>query len=187
MSKEQDFVRRWSQKKLAERRGLDSEAAPGSDEAKAGSPIAAPIPPADAGGDPSSSEELPPLDSLTKDSDFAPFLRASVSPELRLAALRKLWTSDPVWALPERLDIHSLDYTFPSVPQLVQTAYRVGQGFLDATEKIAEKAPPPTPIAGSAESKPTAGREGSPETRSDDTVIDQAQPVGCNKADGSSG
>jgi hypothetical protein len=113
MSKEQGFIARWSQKKLTRRHGLNPEGAVSNDEAKAASSITDPIAPADPVGDPPSSEELPPIDSLTKDSDFAPFLRVGVPAELRLAALRKLWTSDPVWALPERLDIHNLDYTFP--------------------------------------------------------------------------
>jgi hypothetical protein len=178
MSKEQGFIARWSQRKLAGRRGLDPEATVSSDEAKAGSSITAPAAPAVPAGGPLTSVELPPIDSLTKDSDFAPFLRAGVPAELRLAALRKLWTSDPVWALPERLDIHNLDYTFPSVPQLVRTAYRAGQGFLDATEKIAESSTPPTPIAGGAQGRPAGAREG------DDTLIDQPRVVGCNDPDG---
>jgi len=176
MSKEQGFLARWSQKKLAERRGLDPEGAPAN-----APPIAAPVAPAVPAGDSSIPQELPPVDSLTKDSDFAPFLRAGVPAELRLAALRKLWTSDPVWALPERLDLHNLDYTFPGVPQLVQTAYRVGQGFLDAAEKIAETAATPSPIAGGSKIGSPAARE------VDDTHIDHPQVVGCNDPDGSSG
>jgi hypothetical protein len=176
MSKEPGFIARWSQRKLAERRGLDPESAP--DNAP---PIAAPVAPSVPAGDSSIPQELPPIDSLTKDSDFTPFLRAGVPAELRLAALRKLWTSDPVWALPERLDIHNLDYTFPSVPQLVQTAYRVGRGFLDAAEKTAETAAPPTPTAGGSTIGSAAAREG------DDTHIDHPQVVGCNDPGGSSG
>src|SRR3546814_9494628 len=39
--------------------------------------------------------DLPPIESLDKDSDYTAFLRAGVAPELRKQALGKLWRSDP--------------------------------------------------------------------------------------------
>jgi hypothetical protein len=193
MSGEQGFVARWSRRKSAERRRVAAESAPGGSPAEepAGEgarPVTALAGPAETEGEPHGLADLPPLDSLTQDSDFAPFLRHGVPEETTRAALRKLWTSDPVWALPERLDIHNLDYTFPIVPQIIETAYRVGQGFLDATAAPAEPAAEPAPESSGVAANPgatsAAGESSAPKdaavTRNDDTLIDQPLPVRCN-------
>jgi len=197
MSGEQGFVARWSRRKSAERRRAAAAGTPGGTPAgepaeEAAPPATAPTGPVETEGEPHGLADLPPLDSLTQDSDFAPFLRHGVPEETARAALRKLWTSDPVWALPERLDIHNLDYTFPIVPQIVETAYRVGQGFLDATAAPAEPAPEPAPesvpessgVAANPGATSAAGALSAPKdvavTRNDDTLIDQPPPVRCN-------
>jgi hypothetical protein len=89
--------------------------------------------------------ELPPVETLTAESDYSVFMKAEVSEETRLAALRKLWTSDPVLAAQDPLDFQNLDFTFPTVPDVVKTAYVVGKGFLDAAEKLAEAVPEEEP------------------------------------------
>lgn len=53
--------------------------------------------------------ELPPVDSLTPDSDFTPFLRQGVSPATRNAALKKLF-ADPVFNVMDGLDVYIEDY-----------------------------------------------------------------------------
>src|SRR5260221_5389884 len=181
----------WSPGKSAGRRRAAAAGAPGGTPAgepagEAAPPATAPTGPVETEGEPHGLADLPPLDSLTHDSDFAPFLRHGVPEETTRAALRKLWTSDPVWAQPERLDIHNLDYTFPIVPQIVETAYRVGQGFLDATAAPAEPAPAPETSGVSAKPCATsaAGGLSAPKdaavTRNDDTLIDQPLPVRWN-------
>ncbi len=147
----------------------------------------------DSGADAPPAIDLPPLDSLTKDSDFAPFLQHGVPEDLKLAALRKLWASDPVWAAPERLDLHNLDYTWPSVPDIVRTAYRVGRGFIETAEPIAAAAPlddakgdaggeaasaVESPAAERA--SPISDRDG---TQNGDRLVDRQPPVGCNEVD----
>ncbi len=52
---------------------------------------------------------LPPLESLTRESDFAPFMRADVAPALRNQAMKKLF-SDPHYNVMDRLDIYIDDY-----------------------------------------------------------------------------
>jgi hypothetical protein len=86
-------------------------------------------------------KDLPPVESLTAESDFTPFLRADVPEDLHRQALRKLWTSDPVYANDDGLKDYAGDYTglFKGVG-VVKTAYRVGKGFLDAAEEAAERA-----------------------------------------------
>jgi hypothetical protein len=83
--------------------------------------------------------ELPPVEELTAESDYSVFLRPGVPEETKLAALRKLWASDPTLAAPDPLDLHNFDYSFPAVPEVVKTAYQVGKGFIDALEEAAEK------------------------------------------------
>ncbi|CUW40545.1 protein of unknown function [Magnetospirillum sp. XM-1] len=131
------FLSRWS------RRKLDAKAEPAPpppEEAKAQEPVPAPPPPPD----------LPPVDSLTKDSDFSAFLKAGVPQELKQAALQKLWQSDPALMAPEVMDLHMGDYASP-VGEVVKTAWRLGKGVLDAAELAAEEeekakaAPPPAP------------------------------------------
>ena len=98
--------------------------------------------------------DLPPVDSLTAESDFTPFLRAGVPEDLHRQALRKLWTSDPVFANDDGLKDYADDYTglFKGAG-IVKTAYRVGKGFLDAAEEAAERA---EEAAGHAAAAPAA-------------------------------
>jgi len=53
--------------------------------------------------------ELPPVDSLTPDSDFTPFLRQGVAPATRNAALKKLF-ADPAFNVMDGLDVYIEDY-----------------------------------------------------------------------------
>lgn len=100
-------------------------------------------------------KDLPPVESLTAESDFTPFLRAGVPEDLHRQALRKLWTSDPVFANDDGLKDYAGDYTglFKGVG-VVKTAYRVGKGFLDAAEEAVERAG--EEAAGTAAAAPAA-------------------------------
>jgi hypothetical protein len=42
-------------------------------------------------------QSLPDIESLTRDADFTVFMRPGVPDEVRVKALRKLWTLDPVY------------------------------------------------------------------------------------------
>lgn len=89
---EEGFLSRWSRRKRAVEAGRPAEE-PVADEA---------APAAPASPDPVSEEEppfdvttLPPVESLTIESDFAAFLRKEVPEALKRAALRKAWSLDP--------------------------------------------------------------------------------------------
>ena len=90
---EEGFFSRWSRRKRAAA-ALPPPVAP--DPHGTGSPpgVAPPSPLADA-GPPFDPASLPPVDSLTADSDFAAFLRDEVPAALRNAALRRAWSLDP--------------------------------------------------------------------------------------------
>ncbi|CAO3419982.1 DUF3306 domain-containing protein [Azospirillum endophyticum] len=85
-------------------------------------------------------QDLPPVEELTGESDFTPFLRAEVPEDLHRQALRKLWTSDPIYANDDGLKDYADDYASlftGGVP--VKTLYRVGRGFLDALDEVGEE------------------------------------------------
>ena len=66
-----------------------------------------PAPPASAETPP---PELPPIDSLTPESDFSGFMHKQVDDKLRRAALRKLF-SDPSFNIADGLDEYAEDFT----------------------------------------------------------------------------
>jgi hypothetical protein len=105
MTEKENFLKRWSKRKLAEReRSTFGKRAANEDPAAREEPIAdveaaAPAPKND---DSAAIKEhtpelptLPPLDSIGAGSDIAAFLRPGVPVELTRAALRRAWTSDP--------------------------------------------------------------------------------------------
>jgi len=85
--------------------------------------------------------ELPPLESLTKDSDYSLFMRSDVAEDTRKQALRKLWTMDPHFATIDISECHSIDFNaVPTFPDgLLNTIYRVGSGMVEAVEEIESK------------------------------------------------
>jgi hypothetical protein len=82
--------------------------------------------------------ELPPVETLTRDSDYSLFMRGDVASDLRAQALRKLWTLDPHFATIDISECHSIDFNavqcFPE--GLKNTIYRVGSGMVEAVEEI---------------------------------------------------
>jgi hypothetical protein len=102
-----DFLSRWSRRKIEARKG---EVVPQKDviPAKAGTettpenPSPAPVPP----------EPLPPLESLTPESDFSPFMKSEVDPKVRRDALKTLF-QDPRHNVMDGLDVYIDDYSQP--------------------------------------------------------------------------
>ncbi|HYD69985.1 DUF3306 domain-containing protein [Azospirillum sp.] len=148
---DETFLSRWS--RLKRRNGsaapvltAEEPAAPAAEPAPDPSlpVVAEPAPPETPPETPEDEEalkDLPPIESLTAESDFTPFLRAGVPEDLHRQALRKLWTSDPVFANDDGLKDYADDYTgMFNLSEPVKTLYRVGKGFLDAAEEAAEKA-----------------------------------------------
>lgn len=87
---------------------------------------------------------LPDPDSLEAGSDFKPFMAKGVPADLKRRALRRLWRSNPVLANVDGLLEYGEDFTdAATVVENLQTAYRVGKGFL---RDIEEEAPAPEPL-----------------------------------------
>jgi hypothetical protein len=137
------FFSRWSQRKVAVRKGKGVEGEPLAD-AEAGVPPPQPSPKG-GGGDTATTEgstaapsaealpsSPPPLGerqgggapvpapaptladahALTPDSDFTRFVRPDVAPEVKNAAMKKLF-SDPHFNVMDRLDVYIDDYNKP--------------------------------------------------------------------------
>ncbi|WP_366925999.1 DUF3306 domain-containing protein [Acidovorax sp. 16-64-162] len=118
------FLGRWSQRKRDVREGkplqepapapvpLEPAAAPGS-RPQAVNAQAAPVPATSAAA---AAEPPPPTladaQALTSDSDFKPFVARGVAPEVRNAAMKKLF-ADPHYNVMDGLDIYIGDYSIP--------------------------------------------------------------------------
>ena len=117
---DEHFLARWSRRKReAKQAPVEAPAAPAPAPAPgdelthpAVAPRAMPIeaPPGDSR--PTQPQPLPPLESLTPESDFAPFMQAEVDPGVRRQALKTLF-QDPQFNVMDGLDVYIDDYSKP--------------------------------------------------------------------------
>jgi hypothetical protein len=98
-----DFLSRWSRRKTAVRKG-EKVAEPAQ--------VEPPLPPAAPADDAKPPQPLPPVESLTLESDFAPFMKEEVDPGLRRQALKVL-LRDPRFNVMDGLDVYIDDYSKP--------------------------------------------------------------------------
>ena len=85
-----------------------------------------------AAGAPAAAEPLPPVDSLTFDSDFAAFMQPKVDEGTKRAALKKLFSNEHFNVM-DGLDIYVGDYTQPDP---------MPEGMLDKLAKVYEAIKP---------------------------------------------
>lgn len=173
-------LKRWSQRKLAAARAAEAPPAVATP--------AAPVPgaPADdtsavpGGTAPRAIEApaLPPIESLTIESDFAAFLQPKVDEALKRQALKKLF-GDPHFNVMDGLDVYIDDYSKPDplspelVKQLVQGRYifdppqtRVSdQGFVEDV-----------PMEQAAAAAPCGETEAAPQSLPEAPVMETAAP-----------
>lgn len=149
-------LRRWSQRKRAVARNDAGEAAivteadrvtvarthAGAGHAAPGVPQAQVTGHATAEASPQqvASAALPPVASLTKDSDFTPFMRPGVDAISKRGALKKLF-SDPRFNIMDGLDVYIDDYTKsdPIDPSLAQQLLARMNGALGVAQPPAEE------------------------------------------------
>ncbi|MCG7874275.1 MAG: DUF3306 domain-containing protein [Candidatus Thiodiazotropha lotti] len=91
-SRDENFIRRWSDRKLASQQPL-------VEQAEAEQPLEQPC-----------DEDMPPLESLNDSSDYSGFLSPKVSEPLRKIALRKLFHGSD-FNLCDGLDDYAEDFT----------------------------------------------------------------------------
>ena len=116
--------------------------------------------------------DLPPIDSLDKDSDYTAFLGTNVPEFLKRQALKVLWRSDPVLANLDGLNDYDEDFSLAGLVEKVVTsarnAKRTGKGSRDAE---AAEAPADDEELGDAEGDEdtiAASEEAGPEEAEDD-------------------
>lgn len=146
MADDDNFFSRWSRRKVQVRTGEPLPAEPPPP------PVAAVVVPAAvvAPVAPALTEppEAPPaltLDDvarLTPESDYSAFVARSVSPDVRNAAVKKLFT-DPHYNIMDGLDIYIDDYSQPSPLSKADMAKMVGAQFL----KLVDDPNEPKPVA----------------------------------------
>ena len=105
-----DFISRWSRRKLASKAGPVPAAADAIPAQAAIQPVTQP--PAASETPPVPAQPLPPVESLTPESDFTPFMKPEVDPSLKRAALKTLF-SDPRFNVMDGLDVYIDDYSKP--------------------------------------------------------------------------
>jgi hypothetical protein len=131
------FLSRWSRRK-AEVREQDRAPKPASEPAE-------PVVEAEADAE-FDLATLPPIDSLTAESDFSVFLKKGVPLALRTAALRKLWVTEPSVVNYKALVEYNWDFTAPGYGDLLPTddvakmAQHIFSGF--SQEPKPEDTPP---------------------------------------------
>jgi hypothetical protein len=121
---------------------------------------------------------LPPVESLTPQSDFTPFMQPDVDPALRRAALHKLF-ADPHFNVMDGLDVYIDDYSKPDPisPEMVR-------GLLHSRYIFS---PPPTQMneAGYVEDVPAemiAAAASGEATGATPAAVTSATPVGAADA-----
>lgn len=190
------FLSRWSRLKKA------SKAAPGSDiapptPAPPAVPVAAPVPAAAATPEAErDAAPLPPLESLTPESDFSPFMRAKVEESVKRQALKTLF-QDPRFNVMDGLDVYIGDYSVEDplpdgwLEKMSQMAHLGDQPARVEAERKAAEAAQAAAADAAAEVKASiadAGLATPDEGSQSDTSdhVDDAPPVGVSQAHGPS-
>ena len=141
------FLGRWSRRKQEVREGKPvQDPAPPLPQAPVPAGVNAPAPlpvqPASAPALPEvSAPPLPTLQdaqSLSIDSDFKPFASRAVAPEVRNAAMKKLFT-DPHFNVMDGLDIYIDDYTQPDPLPAAMLKQMASAQFMGLVEEEPEK------------------------------------------------
>jgi hypothetical protein len=170
MSEPENFIARWSRRKReaaqeteAEKPAAGPEAAPESaradDDQRVGN--APPLARGDTSELPQSvfdPSKLPPIESITAESDIRAFLAPGVPPELTRAALRRAWATDP--KIRDFVGLADYDWDFnapgaiagfgalePSEELRRQVARMVGRSLADGQSEKPAPTPPEAPQA----------------------------------------
>jgi hypothetical protein len=172
MADDSSFLQRWSRRKHEAARG----AQPAPDPAPPARPVTEPSAPAVAALAPTpapapvETPPLPPVESLTLESDFSPFLSAKVDEGVKRAAMRKLF-HDPHFNVMDGLDIYIDDYSKPDP---------MPEGMLaklaDVYKTIEEKIPEPLPEEATAIAADVPAPPAEPVADATPETISQIEP-----------
>jgi hypothetical protein len=175
------FLGRWSRRKLDLKEGKPLEPEPPAAAvpvAVPGIPVPAAPQAAAAAAQPAPEPEPPPLtlqdvQALTPESDYAAFTGRNVDPQVRNAAMKKLFT-DPHYNVMDRLDIYIDDYSQPDpMPEsmLRQLASAKFLGMFDEEDKDKDL---PAPARAVAPQSPEAAPGGDDADRPAQAIVAQS-------------
>ena len=152
-------LKRWSQRKRAAARTDPAQPLP-SVAPVAKDPAAVAIASADAASAAiPEAAPLPPVDSLTFDSDFSAFMQPKIDEETKRAALRKLF-SDPSFNVMDGLDIYVGDYTQPDpMPAGMLEKLSAVYAMLDPAEPVNDHKVAAANLPAPADATPVAATE----------------------------
>ena len=147
MSEDQGFLGRWSRLKRAARRPAEQRS---PDDPQPENAAPAPVAEAEPPFDPAS---LPPIEELSADSDYTPFLARAVPAELRRLALRRAWASDPAIAGFRGFADYDWDCNAPGFGSLlpIDDVARLCRTVFDGGEPKVPQPAPESPEAGAPE------------------------------------
>ncbi|MBS0454706.1 MAG: DUF3306 domain-containing protein [Proteobacteria bacterium] len=144
---DEGFLHRWS------RRKMQGDAAPPEEPAPASAPPAAVTPAEPAAslataqqletGASQPEQDVPPptledTQALTPESDFKPFMARNVAPEVRNAAMKKLF-ADPHFNVMDRMDVYIDDYSNPAPLLPAQLRKMASAAFLKLVDDDEEE------------------------------------------------
>jgi hypothetical protein len=163
MSDPENFLARWSRRK----REIEQHESEQPDQTSPGHTVPAPSPArpeaeaqvagsiAEPDCDPEAFDpaSLPPLDSITAESDISGYFARGVPAELVRAALRRVWTSDPAIRDFVGLSENAWDFNAPEtipgfgpITASDDVAGMMRQMMGEARETIRQSAPEPSPV-----------------------------------------
>jgi hypothetical protein len=113
------------------------------------------------------------LDSLDAASDIAPFFKDGVPKALKMAAMRAMWRTSPVFANLDGLNDYDQNFADPDlIKKFTGTAWKIGRGYLTdepepktdvaaADEAVEEMPEPPESVSDEkdAEDRENSGRD----------------------------
>ncbi len=182
------FLSRWSRRKIEARENaaapetpVDLESsAPGNETGEKGDVVAAAPQPVEP--QPTPLPTLQDVQALTAESDFAPFMGRGVAPEVKNAAMKKLF-ADPHYNIMDGLDIYIDDYTQREVMPDSMLRKLAGSKILnlfkeDEDAPAAADSAPPSAASPAADTSParTSAQAAEP-TQSDQAVPPQAPAI----------
>jgi hypothetical protein len=169
------FLSRWSQRKRAvqqERERDEARLEPAPEEQAEKAAEAARI----RDENQAAAEEVD-LETLAFESDYSVFLKEGVSKQLKNAALRKLWRSNPVLACVDGLNDYDEDFrTVETLVEGLKTSWQVGNGYGWMEER--DKAVAAAKAAADADAPPSLDADVAVETSGDGNAAQAEEAAG---------
>jgi hypothetical protein len=176
--RDEGFLARWSRRKHASTQGEGAAqpAAPASDAQRDANvaPAATAAPAIDVPLEPA---PLPPVETLTFESDFTPFMAKDVDPGLKQAALKKL-LQDERFNVMDGLDVYIDDYTKPAPipPEWYAKMAQVARlGDYNASEAAEEERLAAQEAGADAQSQPPAASSAAAQAPPDPAGVDSRE------------